>query len=55
MITLMWIAAVIVVFVLLLLMRSARGSKPPVPGSVRFRHTGPGEVRPKGPRAPGLN
>lgn len=55
MITVMWIAAVIVLFVLLLLMTSARNSKMPAPGSARFRHTGPGEVRPKGPRATGLD
>lgn len=55
MITLMWIAVIIVLFVLLLLMRSARGSKPPARGSLRFHHQCPGEARPKGPRATGLD
>jgi hypothetical protein len=55
MITLIWIAAVIILFVVFLLMRSPRGSKAPGPGSGRFRHVGPGEAKPKENRATGLD
>jgi hypothetical protein len=55
MITLMWIAAVIILIVVFLLVRKSGASKPPGPGSERFRHQGPGEAKPNEHRASGLD
>lgn len=55
MITLIWIGGLIVLVIVFLLMRHSGGSKSPGPGNTRFHHPGPGEAKPKVPRAPGLD
>ena len=55
MITLIGIAAVIILIGVFLLIKKSAISKAPGPGSARFRHPGPGEAKPENPRAAGLD
>jgi hypothetical protein len=56
MVILFLVTALILICVALLVVKNFTG-RPPVaaPGRDRFRHAGPGEVKPKEPRATGLN
>lgn len=50
------IAALILICVAFLIVRSFNSRAPvAAPGRDRFRHKGPGEVKPKGPRATGVD
>jgi hypothetical protein len=49
------IAALILIAVVLLILKMRGGSNTARPGRDRFRHVGPGEAKPKEPRATGLD
>jgi hypothetical protein len=56
MITLIGIAAVIILIVVFMLIRRTAASKSPAPGRDRFKHPGPGEAKPEDkPRVAGLD
>jgi hypothetical protein len=56
MVIILLIAALILIGVAALVVRNFNQRAPvAAPGRDRFRHAGPGEVRPKEPRAPGLD
>lgn len=49
------IAALILIAVVLLILKLRGGTSSPETGRDRFKHVGPGEAKPKEPRATGLD
>lgn len=49
------IAALILIVIVLLILKVRGGTGNPPVGRDRFKHAGPGEVKPKEPRATGLD